>query len=53
MIFSKSTLIGLNINFVLLDLSSDFLHCKQEYISLKYLGLSMGPTTCLILRENL
>lgn len=39
--FAKSALIGINSDPTFLDLSCDFLHCKQESLPFKHLGLSV------------
>lgn len=38
-IFLKNCLIGVNMDSSFLDQACDFLHCKQEYLPFKYLGL--------------
>lgn len=46
--FSKSTLIGVNIDLVFLDLTCDFFHCKQESYPFKYINLLMRDNPCLL-----
>lgn len=37
--FSKSSLTGVNSDHNFLDLACEFLHCRKEYLSFKYLEL--------------
>ncbi|CAI8594931.1 unnamed protein product [Vicia faba] len=41
-IFSKSSLIGVNSGHAFLDLSREFLHCENESLPFRYLGLPIG-----------
>lgn len=40
--FSKTSLIGINIDPSFMNFTSDFTHCYHQSLSLKYLGLPVG-----------
>lgn len=42
--FPQSSLIGVNSNLAFLDLACDFLHCNQDSIPFKYLGILVDVT---------
>lgn len=47
--FSKSTLIRVNFDPAILDLTCDFLHCQLESLMFKYLGILVGGQPPLVL----
>ncbi|CAK8569480.1 unnamed protein product [Lathyrus sativus] len=45
--FHKSNLIGVNVDLFFFSLVDNFLHCKIEFLSFKYLGILVGGRVTL------